>query len=250
MALRILSYNILFGGQDRLPLIARVIHRHQPDAVALLEANSQSNVEALAQQLGMNVTFGEANSTFHIAWLSRFPILRMENHRLPILEKTLLEIDFYWEGTELALFATHLRAGRLQEQDHYRAMEMQAILGLLRSPGRQPHVLVGDLNTVHPADFPNVPVDAELSVGGKEQNTPVFLRQVIPLLLEARYVDCYRSIHPVTPGYTYPVTTPWLRIDYIFADPLLAKRLHACDVVTGVEAKMASDHFPVWAEFR
>jgi hypothetical protein len=29
-------------------------------------------------------------------------------------------------GTELALFATHLRAGRIQEHDYYRSLEMQA----------------------------------------------------------------------------------------------------------------------------
>ena len=252
LTLRILSYNILVGGEERLPLIAHVIQRHRPDAVALLEANSQSNVEALAQQLGMEVAFGKANSAFHIAWLSRFPILRTENHRLPILEKTLLEIDLHWEGTELALFATHLRAGRLQEHDHYRALEIQAILGLMRSLDHQPHILVGDLNTVHPADNPNFPVDAATSVGaGKEkQNMPVFPRQVIPFFLEAGYIDCYRTLHPVTPGYTYPVPTPWLRIDYIFAAPTLARRLHVCDVATVTEAEMASDHFPVWAEFR
>jgi len=252
MALRILSYNILVGGEERLPLIARVIQRHQPDAVALLEANSQSNVEALAQQLGMDVAFGKANSAFHIAWLSRFPILRTENHRLPILEKTLPEIDLHWEGTELAIFATHLRAGRLQEHDHYRALEMQAILGLMRSLDHQPHVLVGDLNTVHPADNPNFPVDAATSVGAdrEKQNISVFPQQVIPFLLEAGYIDCYRTLHPMTPGYTYPVPAPWLRIDYVFAAPTLAKRLHACDMATGAEAEMASDHFPVWAEFR
>jgi exodeoxyribonuclease-3 len=252
MALHILSYNILAGGQDRLPLIARVIQRHQPDAVALLEANIQSSVGALAQQLGMEVAFGKASSAFHIAWLSRFPILRAENHRLPILEKTLLEIELHWEGIELALFATHLRAGRLQEHDHYRMLEMQAILGFMRSLDHQLHVLVGDLNTVHPADIPNVPLNAATSVGAdkEKQNRPVFPRQVIPLLLETGYIDCYRTLHPVTPGYTYPVPIPWLRIDYIFAAPTLAGHLHACDVATGEEAEMASDHFPVWAEFR
>lgn len=252
LTLRILSYNILAGDEERLPLIARVIQSLQPDAVALLEANSQSNVEELAQLLRMEVAFGKANSEFHIAWLSRFPILHTENHRLPVLEKTLLEIDLQWEGTELALFATHLHAGRLQEHDHYRALEMRAILGLLRSFDRQPHVLVGDLNTVHPADIPNVPVDSATAIGeGKEkQNTPVFPRQVIPLLLKAGYIDCYRTLHPMTPGYTYPAPIPWLRIDYIFAAQTLAGRLQACDVATGAEAEMASDHFPVWAEFR
>jgi exodeoxyribonuclease III len=122
----------------------------------------------------------------------------------------------------------------------------------MRSLDHQPHMLVGDLNAVHPADNPNFLVDAATSVGvGKEkQNISVFPRQVIPFLLEAGYIDCYRTLHPVTSGYTYPVPAPWLRIDYIFAAPTLARRLHVCDVATGTEAEMASDHFPVWAEFR
>jgi len=51
MALRILSYNILAGGEDRIPLIANVIQKQKPDVVALLEARSRSNAEALAKHL-------------------------------------------------------------------------------------------------------------------------------------------------------------------------------------------------------
>lgn len=56
MALRILSYNILAGGEDRLPFIANIIQQQQPDVAALLEARSRSNVETLAHQLSMSFT--------------------------------------------------------------------------------------------------------------------------------------------------------------------------------------------------
>ena len=45
---------------------------------------------------------------------------------------------------------------------------------------------------------------------------------------------------------------PWApsaRLDYIFADPRMAQRLHACDVLTAAPAGQASDHFPLLAEF-
>ncbi len=84
MALRVLSYNILVGGENRLPLIANVIQKQQPDVVALLEANSHVNAELLAQQLQMNLTFGEATSEFHVAWLSKLPVISAKNHCLPI----------------------------------------------------------------------------------------------------------------------------------------------------------------------
>src|SRR5207253_2945784 len=121
MAFKVLHYNIREGGGGRLPAIASIIRRHSsvaaPDAVALLEANDRANAELLARDLDMHIAFGEANSPFHIAWLSRLPVLRRHNHRLPILAKTLLEIELPWEGTQgsegpeppaLPLFATHL----------------------------------------------------------------------------------------------------------------------------------------------
>ncbi|HLZ56366.1 MAG TPA: endonuclease/exonuclease/phosphatase family protein [Ktedonosporobacter sp.] len=252
MALRIFSYNILEGGGDRLPLIASLIQQQQPDVVALLEARSVSNVEALAQQLGMHVAVGMASNTLkdHVAWLSRFPIVRTENHPL-ILSKTLLEIEIYWQGAPLTLFATHLKAAQDRENEQRRVAEMQAILRFLRTHPNQLHALVGDLNTVHPGDQVNAAEwIAVLKERGKKNPAPQFPRQVIPLLLEADYVDCYRTIHPAASGYTTHTGHPALRIDYIFASPPFAQHLFACDIVTGEEAEKASDHFPVWAEFR
>jgi endonuclease/exonuclease/phosphatase family metal-dependent hydrolase len=43
---------------------------------------------------------------------------------------------------------------------------------------------------------------------------------------------------------------PWLRLDYIFASPMMATRLAAGGVVTSEGARHASDHLPVWAEFQ
>lgn len=253
MTLRILSYNILAGGEDRLPLISSVIQKQQPDVVALLEARSLSNAEALAQQLEMSLTVGEADNVNrdHVVWLSRLPVLRANNHRHPVFAKTLLEIEILWEGTALALFATHLKAGQDQGREQRRVAEMQAILGIMQRHGNQPHILVGDLNTLHPTDQPDVAAAiATLKKWGEDRPEPQFPRQVIPLLLDAGYVDCYRTLRPGLPGYTSHTAHPALRIDYIFAAPSFAQRLQACDIVTGSEAISASDHFPVWAEFK
>jgi endonuclease/exonuclease/phosphatase family metal-dependent hydrolase len=252
MALRILSYNILAGGEDRLSLISSIIQRQQPDVVALLEARSLSNAEILAQQLGMNLTVGEATNINkdHVIWLSRLEVIRTENHHLPVFAKTLLEIEIRWEGAPLVLYATHLKAGRNEEHEQRRAAEMQTIIEIMRQIGNQPHLLVGDLNALHPEDQPNASMYLATEPWEKGDDLDnVHIRQAIPLLLSVGYVDCYRELHPATPGYTYKLPTPGLRLDYIFASPPLAKRLHASDVVTGGEAEMASDHYPVWVEF-
>jgi exonuclease III len=252
MALRILSYNILAGGEDRIPLIANVIHKHQPDVVALLEARSRSNAEALAKQLGMSLTLGESTNINkdHVAWLSRLPIMRDENNRLPALAKTLVEIKFLWDGNHIALFEKYLKTRQNQEREHYRVTEMHAILEILHSHRNHLHALVGDLNTVHPSDHPNISAYiATLKAKGEQSPNPQFPREVIPLLLKAKYVDCYRTIHPTASGYTYKLPTLALRLDYIFASPKLAKYLHACEIVIEGDAEAASDHLPIWSEF-
>jgi exonuclease III len=73
-------------------------------------------------------------------------------------------------------------------------------------------------------------------------------------LLEAGYADCFRRLHPRATGYTCATWMPAARVDYVFADPLMAAHLKRCEVVGGRrwpdrEATIASDHHPLVAEF-
>jgi endonuclease/exonuclease/phosphatase family metal-dependent hydrolase len=79
-------------------------------------------------------------------------------------------------------------------------------------------------------------------------------RGTVARLLESGYVDCFRHLHPRAHGYTCATWMPAARIDYIFADRLMASRLRRCEVVGGRlwpdrEATTASDHYPLVAEF-
>ena len=74
----------------------------------------------------------------------------------------------------------------------------------------------------------------------------------VDLLIMSRYVDCFRSLHPDTMGYTWPAPLPAGRVDLIFANPELASQLSAASVFVegeGIGASDASDHSPVLAEF-
>ena len=245
MALKIVSYNIQEGGSGRLSSIASVLRQQEPEIVALLEAGSRATAEALAHELGMEVAFGEANTPVgHIAWLSRLPICRTENHRHPGLAKTLLQIEVNWEGTTLHLFATHL-SSRWDPPEPVE--EIPIILDLLRPLAGQPHLLVGDFNALRtgdPVGPPTVGVDKR---GDAADGAP---RDAIRLILDAGYINCYRAQHSQSPGYTYPSDRPWLRLDYMFASPPIVAWLHDCDVVNADDAVTASDHLPIWAQFR
>jgi endonuclease/exonuclease/phosphatase family metal-dependent hydrolase len=204
-----------------------VLRAQNADLVALQEANHPLAVETLAEALGMQAVYGDANSPFAVAWLSRVPIERSENHRLPILEKTLLEI----EVASLRLFATHLSAGRTIEDEPRRDSEMLAVLE--RAAGGQ--LLVGDFNAVHPED--------EVGTPPPEEALEHVSRHPIELALEAGFTDCFRTLNPDDRGWTYLASHPWARLDYVFANGLEPT---ACRVVT--EAGEASDHFPVVAD--
>lgn len=242
--MKVLSYNIAEGGAGRLREIAALIGRQRPDAVALIEANSRANAEELAARLGMALAFGEANGDYHLAWLSRTPILAMTNHRHPGLAKTLLGIEISCDDAPLQLFAAHL-ASRHEPLEP--VAEIPIILSLLAPLGTRPHLLVGDFNALRENDPVGAPPPGVVPRGAAVAGAP---RPAIGPLLAAGYVDCYRRCHPRAAGYTYPAAAPWLRLDYLFANPTLAARLDRCERVAGATAVRASDHLPVWATFR
>ena len=176
----------------------------------------------------MQLFYGEANGDYAVAWLSRLRVTRSENHRLPVLDKTLLEIEL--DG--LRLFATHLSAGRTKADEPHRIEETQAILGEI---GGDADVLVGDFNAIGSGD--------EIGTPPPDEVMDHVSRRPIELILEAGYVDAYRTLHD-DPGWTYLTWHPWARLDHVFVSPRLA--VARCEVVT--EAARASDHFPVVAD--
>jgi endonuclease/exonuclease/phosphatase family metal-dependent hydrolase len=242
-SVRVLTYNVWMGGEGRLDDIASVVTDEAPDAVALVEATSQANAEILARRLGMELVFGEANLGIHVAWLSRLPVRSARNHRPRLLAKTLLEIEVESDSGPVRLFATHLASSHDPRPS---AEEVPALLEVLSKVGAAPHVLVGDFNALAVDDPVGEPPPGVEKRGEAVDGVP---RLAIAPILEARYVDCFRALHPGTPGYTYPAWAPWLRLDYVFASPALAGRLLECDVVGGELAARASDHLPVRAEF-
>jgi exodeoxyribonuclease III len=255
MSLRVLSYNVFhLGWSERLPLIAQVIRAQRPDVVALMEATDQSEVAALAGALDMQFRYGQGNHQWAVVWLSRLPIIRAQNHQLDALFHTLLEIQVEYDGLAHRLFAAHLRSlgpqSRIGVEARRRSEEVQAILEMVRTFKEEPTLLVGDFNSTRSGETvawrPPVPEFLR-----RYHHVP-YARRPVDLVLAEGYLDCYRQAHPgkaTAPGYTFMTKCLWERIDFIFASPSLARRLSACEVAASPSAELASDHFPVWAEF-
>jgi len=177
MSFTVLSYNIQRGGEQRLSAIAQVIRSQNPDAVALVEANSPH----------------------HIAWLSRSPLTQVKNHRLSVLSRTLLEVEVRWEDHPLHLFATHL-APIWEGTGTLHIDEAEAVCGVPASHVDHPALLVGDFNALHPEDTVGTPPVREAAELQRAHSAP---QQVIQLFLDFGLVDCYRAAHLERPGYTY-----------------------------------------------
>ena len=66
------------------------------------------------------------------------------------------------------------------------------------------------------------------------------------------YVDAWRTVHPDAvqePGFTFPVWSPHVRLDYVFTPSAYADRINAVEVRKTPEAtRSASDHFPLLVE--
>src|SRR6185295_14041467 len=79
--MRIVSYNILNGGEGRADPLAEVIEAQHADVVALVEADNLEVVERIAQRLNMDYIYAPAGSHAG-AILSRFTIKTTINHAL------------------------------------------------------------------------------------------------------------------------------------------------------------------------
>jgi exodeoxyribonuclease III len=244
VTLTVATYNIHEGGTGRVDALAAVLSELDADAVALLEASDPGAAAELADSQGMALHLGESSGPLgmHVAWLTRLAVRGARNHALPELAKTLLELEVEWAGGPLRLFATHL-ASRHEQPAYPRDQEVASILRALGAAGTR-HLLVGDLNALHPQDAVGTPPAGVEPFG---EAVPGAARPILRRFLDAGYVDCFRRLNPTATGFTYPAAAPWLRLDFVLAPAVTAGRVRRCDAATSPSAVAASDHLPVVA---
>ncbi len=294
---RILSYNILVGGTRRVEQLTTVIRAADPDVVGLAEATDPQVVEELASRLGMQFRlsgYGKGARDWNLAVLSRRPILHTHVYTRPAFDrKYLLEVQIEDEnGSPLTVFVIHQRSKfeKGAQSNHLRRAEVQEILHILAAYQDQPHLIMGDFNSLAPGDPLHasqllrstvhkkknkvkslktrsrgklrrtllrqaVSVLVNNTIGGFiiDKVAPHYMRGGIDLLLQAGYVDCFRQANPDALGFTCPAINPSGRIDFIFASPELAPRLSKSAVVSsvsGIQVHEASDHLAVHADFK
>ena len=245
MIVKLLSYNIRFGGHGREAELAEVIRTVAPDIVVFQEAIDPNVIERLATATTLPIW--AARRKHSIGYISRLNVAHHEWHYPAGAKHSFLEIVL--EGSETRIFSLHLSAIFSKWSERRRAREIRSLLKGIERYQEGFHVLVGDFNTLAPGEILDVRrmptwIRALIWLSGRD-----IQRETIKIMGEAKYVDGYRLLHAEEKGYTFPVWDPHLRLDYVFLPERFASRLQSCEVIDQLpKVQAASDHFPLLSE--
>ena len=246
MTLRLLSYNIRFGGLGREQALAETIIAAAPDLVVFQEATHPEVIERIAE--ATEFPYWAARRNHSIGFLSRHQVEYHEWHYPAGARHSFLEI--IPAGGEARVFGLHLSARFSKWDERRRAREIRSLLDGIKRHQEGFHVLVGDFNTLAPGEALNIDrmpawIRALIWISGRKLQ-----RETIQMMLDAGYNDGYRMLHPDVKGYTFPTWDPHVRLDYVFVPKVFAKRLLSCDVLCEPKERVraASDHCPLIAE--
>jgi endonuclease/exonuclease/phosphatase family metal-dependent hydrolase len=244
MMLKLLSYNIRFGGRGRESRLAEVIKTVSPDLVVFQEAIDTRVIEALAKSTGF--PFWAAQRAHSIAYLSGIESAYHEWHYPAGAKHSFLEI--VPAGNNMRIFGLHLSARFSKWSERQRGREIRALLKGIERHQHGFHVLVGDFNTLAPGEVLEVRrmpawIRALVWMSGRD-----IQRETIQVMLDAQYADGFRLLNPDVKGYTFPTWDPHVRLDYVFVPVQFAGQLKVCEVVSQpADVTTASDHFPLLA---
>ena len=242
--LRVVSYNIRFGGGRRIPLLAATVAALQPDLLLLQEATNPFAIERLARDAGFGHVLQQPG--WSVAALARDAPVAHEWHRPP-RGRGFLEVEPAGAGG-LRFLDVHLPAGLSLRGERARLRHVDALLEVLGGATGPATSLLGDLNSVAPGDEPRVAA------------MPFWLRlllrfdggirtDVLRRLLDAGWVDAYRALHPRDAGFTLPPGAPSIRLDYLLVPQPLLTRVARCEPAASLPlVERASDHLPLVVE--
>jgi exodeoxyribonuclease-3 len=261
MSLKVMTLNVLFGGQDRFEALLALLARESPDLLVLQECLGWDDGERLrrvAAALGPEGTIhahlGSARprgsgNCYHVSVLSRLPLSDLRVHNDPhFIGHALVQCELD-AGGPLTFFGTHYDA----HHENLRFVEARYLRSLLNPDAFREglYLLAGDLNSLSRKDPYPVDLADKVRMAGVDKygHPPRF--DVIDDLEAFGWVDTLRH-RPASPEWvTARRDRGGVRIDYrtdyIYASPRMAERLINARVV---DVGGATDHNAVVATFR
>ncbi|WP_438018791.1 endonuclease/exonuclease/phosphatase family protein [Sorangium sp. So ce315] len=258
--MKIMTFNILSGGEDRFDAILAIVAAAGPDLLVLQECvgwEDGARLRAVAEAIGApagerHAVLGRANPRpngrrNHVAVVSRAPLAAARVHAPEALAHCLVEVELSLAGEPLVVLGTHLNAG----SEDRRVTEARWLLSLV-PPARFAAglwVLAGDLNGLSRHDPYPADLDARFAAAGIEKygSPPRF--DTMDTLEASGWVDALvlrpRSARWVTAVRGRAGAQVETRTDYVLLSPRLTGRLVQAHVI---DVGASSDHHAVVAE--
>lgn len=251
--MRLMTYNILMDAKHGVKHIAKVINANQPDIVFLQEIIQKQTAQKLGALTDMQAfTIYNPNWWMKVAVLTRLevldvetvPLLRMFGNALKVTVRTV-------QDNVVTVYGVHLLAFYMWYTEMIRGWQLNQLLKHSTVHGGDYHALVGDFNTFAPGDKVDLSNAPKLVRRQTWPQLGLKARWALnPLYEGGQYVDTFRHLHPNKRGRTLPSQKPQVRLDYIFSNIALSKKLQSSHVVkTPHEVRRASDHLPLLATF-
>ncbi len=235
---RIVTYNVhkCVGIDRRLSpaRIVSVLKEIDADIIALQEVlcvqgrDSQSDqAHFIAREMGFNYCMGDnrklKDGIYGNLALSRFPLLGSENHDISVAgreERGCLRVDVdLGGGSRLHVYNVHLGTSFIERRYQARKLISESILSDANIPG--PRIMLGDFNE--------------------------WTRGLVTRLLNEHFQSGDIRLH-MKRSRTYPGMLPLMHLDHIYYDEDL--ELEYAELHRSRAALLASDHLPIFADFR
>src|SRR5258707_181346 len=153
MRLRLMTYNIRYGGRGHEAQVLEVIRSAQPDVLLLQEVTDAAIVADFAAALNMQHFIAEGNG-FSIALLSRWSIVEaVSDHPFPPIRDTVLDAGIeYQPGRRFYLIGVHPVAFPGTFFEYWRIWELRLALKRADAHREQACIIAGDFNAIAPGD--------------------------------------------------------------------------------------------------
>lgn len=254
--MKLMTYNIFDGGQDRLSIIIEAIKRESPDYLTINEANSFSdNNNEILKRVSEEISLpyydialsGEYD--YHVAILSKYPFKKVS--KLKPLMRACLLVEIESELGAISIASLHLTP----YSEDLRLPEIDTILSFRQKTENR--VLMGDMNSLSGADEYNPEIINNFNdIQIKKFTINGQLRfDVINKISLSGYYDAALQLgkNKIT---TVPTTLNedkahgQMRLDYIFLSKSLLPHLSDYNVIRNELTDKASDHYPVAVEVK
>lgn len=254
---KILSYNILYGLQDSLNKNEYVgwVKQIDPDIVAYQEMNgfTQKSIEEFARRYGHQYAVISKVEGFPVALSSKYPIVNVQkvvdNMHHAYLVANIRGIN---------VIVIHFSPFSYQK----RQLEVNEIIARAALfPKNEKVVIMGDFNSLAQSDAEYYKDDGYLKTAREKEMQEAHIRNlnngqfdytVTNSMLQAGYVDLLRKFHSDKQFsvQTKKYATDYLkRIDFIWANPTMARSAASTDIIRDAKTDVMSDHYPVLATF-